>query len=60
MPRLCIRRPGLKRGTWGAEVKTSETTRTGVPRSRTCTTMVFMVFNLGILGDNLPINMHEL
>ena len=27
-------------------------------RSRTCTTMVFLVFNLGILGDNLPINSH--
>ena len=26
-------------------------TRTGVSRSRTCTTMVFIVFNLGILGD---------
>ncbi len=22
--------------------------------------MVFLVFNLGILGDNLPINTHEL
>ena len=33
-------------------------TRTGVPHSRTCTTMVFIVFNLWILGGNLPINTH--
>ena len=29
-----------------------------VPRSRTCTIMVFMGCSLGILGDNLPINTH--
>ena len=29
-------------------------TRTGVPRSRTCTTMVFIVFNLGVLRDYNP------
>ena len=28
------------------------------PRSRTCTTMVFMGSSLGILEDNLPINTH--
>ena len=34
-------------------------TRTGVPRSRTCALTVFVVFNLGILGDNLPINTQD-
>ena len=35
-------------------VFTYQGTRKGVPRSRTCTTMVFIVFNLGVLGDYNP------
>ena len=38
---------------------TSGTCTVYIPRSRTCTTMVFIMFNLGILGDNLPIKTHE-
>ena len=43
--------------TWGMKPQT-QGTRTGVRTKRTCTLTVFIVFSLGILGDNLPLNTH--
>ena len=41
----------------GFSDKRDQGTRTGVPRSRTCTHGIYC--SLGILGDNLPINTHH-